>query len=199
MPQESEGTIADDIGRRGIAASIAAEEPLATVRLSPVHRIRDFNCSKSARVSKFIQEQAHKWVEQRYCGVFVLPDADDPTKILAYYSLSQFVLARNDMKKKHKDRQTIATVPLVKVGYMGKQDGAIAGLGAAMLVDAARRAHRQLDIPSWGLTLEPEGGKENSSLWGWYEKVGFIPAINLAGHMYAPFEALIPELTKSGA
>lgn len=195
MHQESQGSIADDIGRRGIAASIEAEEPLATVRLGPTHRARDFICSKSERVTHFIKEQAPRWVDQRYCGVFVLPDPDDPTRILAYYSLSQFVLGREEMRNTHKKRQLIATIPLVKVGFMGKQDGTSKGLGAGVLVDAARRVYRQIDVPAWGLALEPEGGRENAKLWAWYESVGFIPAKSLIGHMYAPFENLMPELT----
>jgi hypothetical protein len=73
-----------------------------------------------------------------------------------------------------------------------------AGIGAALLVDAARRVHRNLDIPAWGMALEPEGGKENAKLWKWYEGVGFIPAKTKTGLMYAPYENLIPELTRSG-
>src|SRR5437588_13127949 len=102
MSQASQGTIADDFERRLTAGAVEAEKPLVTVRLNPTHRTRDFTCVKSANVTKFIREQAVSWVEQRYCGVFVLEDPNDPTKILGYYSLSQFVLSRDEMKSKHR-------------------------------------------------------------------------------------------------
>lgn len=100
------------------------------------------------------------------------------------------------MSSKLKSRQLVNNVPLALVGFMGKQDGTEAGLGAALIVDAARRVYRQNDIPARGLALEPEGGKANAKLWNWYESVGFKPAKTMPGLMYAPFENLIPELTR---
>jgi hypothetical protein len=196
MSQESGGTVADDIERRGPASTIEAEEPLATVRLNPAHRTRDFNCSNSSRVTKFIRETAGLWVEQRYCGVFIFPDPDDPTAIWGYYTLSQYFLSRSEMSNKHRSRQLVGNVPLALVGFMGKQDGAPTGLGAVLLTDAARRVYRSLDIPARGLALEPEGGKDNSKLWAWYESIRFCPAKTLPSLMYAPFENLMPELTR---
>jgi hypothetical protein len=60
---------------------------------------------------------------------------------------------------------------------------------------AARRAYRQLDIPAWGMAVEPEDGKDNPKLWAWYESVNFIPAKTLPKLMYATFASLIPELS----
>jgi hypothetical protein len=195
MPQESDGTVTDDIERRGLASAIEAEEPLETYRLNPTHRTRDFSCSKSERVTKFLRETASLWVEQRYCGVFVFPSPDDPTVIWGYYTLSQYFLTRDEMSNKIRSRQLTGNVPLVLVGYMGKHDGTPTGLGAILLMDAARRVYRQLDIPARGLALEPEGGKTNTKLWNWYERAGFKPAKTIPSLMYAPFENLIPELT----
>jgi GNAT superfamily N-acetyltransferase len=98
------------------------------------------------------------------------------------------------MKNKHKSGQLIKDVPLALIGFMGKQDGSRKGIGAALLVDAARRAHRNIDIPAWGLVLDCEGGQQNEKLWNWYRAAGFIPSKSNAGRMYAPYENLIPEL-----
>ncbi len=81
------------------------------------------------------------------------------------------------------------------LGYMGRCDGAPKGLGGVLIVDAARRAHRQTDIPARGLALEPEGGRANVKLWQWYQDAGFKPAKTLE-LMYAPYENLMPELKK---
>jgi hypothetical protein len=195
MPQDPNGTNTDDLERRGPPSEIEAEEPLATVRLNPTHRTRDFACAKSERVTKFLRDQASLWVEQRYCGAFILPNPEDPTGILGYYTLSQYYLARDEMSNKIRSKQLLSNVPLALIGFMGKQDGTETGIGAALIVDAARRVYRQLDIPARGLALEPEGGVSNAKLWNWYKSAGFKPAKTIPGLMYAPFENLIPELT----
>jgi hypothetical protein len=164
-------------------------------RIPTLGQIHDFRCAKSANVTKFIRTQANLWVDRRYCGVFIFPAPDDPTHILGYYTLSQFVMTRDEMERRHKSRQVIGSVPLAKIGFMGKQDGAPTGLGAILLTDAARRVYRHLDIPAWGLALEPEGGKENTRLWNWYLRCHFIPAQTIPRLMYANYESLIPELT----
>ena len=197
MPQESGGTVTDDIARPSAAPALETEPSLETVRLNPTHRNRDFICSKSERVTKFLREQAQSWIELRYCGVFVFPNPDDPTDIWGYYTLSQFFVTRDEMRNKDKKRQLLHAVPLAQIGFMGKADGTAAGIGAILLTDAARRVHRSLDIPAWGLTLEPEGGKENAKLWAWYQRAGFIELKATPNRVYAPYENLIPELGKA--
>ena len=75
---------------------------------------------------------------------------------------------------------------------MGKQDGAPQGLGAILVTDAARRAYRSLDIPGWGLAVQPEGGPENKKLWEWYQSLGFFPAKTRQDLMYGAYKSLIP-------
>jgi hypothetical protein len=199
MHQESDGTVADDIERSGPASGIEAEAPLETVRLNPTHRTRDFSCAKSPRVTKFIREQAIRWVDRRYCGVFIYPNPDDPTEIWGYYTLSQYLLTRDEMDRKFRSRQLVQSIPLALIGFMGKQDGVPTGFGGILLTDAARRVYRHLDVPACGLALEPEGGKENTKLWNWYLSADFIPAKTKPGLMYGLYENLIPELTRTGA
>lgn len=195
MHSESPGTITDDIAWRGPASGAEAEEPLATVRLDDRHRTGDFRCQRSERVTRFLHETAPRWVKLRYCGVYVLADPEDATRVWGYYTLSQYVLSRAEMAKKHKDRSLVSNVPLALIGFMGKQDGAPTGVGAALITDAARRAYRSLDIPAWGLAVEPEGGEENARLWAWYKELRFIPAKTLPRLMYGPYENFMPEMT----
>ena len=98
------------------------------------------------------------------------------------------------MRNRHRSIALQQNIPLVLIGYMGRNSGTPKGLGAALVVDAARRAHRSLEIPAVGLAVEPEGGRNNPKLWAWYEKVGFVPAKTLVRLMYGPYEAFIPEL-----
>lgn len=98
------------------------------------------------------------------------------------------------MRNKHRSEALQSHIPLVLIGYMGRNNGTAKGLGAALIVDAERRAYRSLDIPAVGLAVEPEGGRKNSKLRAWYEEAGFVPAKTLDRLMYSPYEAFIPEL-----
>lgn len=68
------------------------------------------------------------------------------------------------------------------IGYMGRYDQSTKGLGEALLVDAARRIHRNSDMLAWGLMLDSENGPKNPKLWSWYQSQGFIPAKAIDEH-----------------
>jgi hypothetical protein len=104
------------------------------------------------------------------------------------------MLSRCEMTNKHRSVALQKNMPLVLLGYMGRNSGTQKGLGAALVVDAARRAYRSLDIPAVGLAVEPEGGLDNPKLWAWYQKAGFTPAKTIGRLMYGPYEVFIPEL-----
>jgi hypothetical protein len=78
---------------------------------------------------------------------------------------------------------------------MGRDKNAPKGFGAALIVDAARRVHRNQDIAAWGIVLESDGGPDNKKLWGWYEAQGLKPCRGSHPHsMYGPLSAFLPEL-----
>lgn len=92
-------------------------------------------------------------------------------------------------------------MPMMHVGFMGRDDNAPKGFGAALLVDAARRVHRSEDVAAWGLKLNSEGGPlGNPKLFGWYKRMGFTPRLDETGAetrtMYCPLRRLLPELQK---
>jgi hypothetical protein len=161
----------------GDAAETIQQEPLATVRITDNHRTDAFACTKSERVGSFFKNDFSVLVPQNYCRVFVLPNPDDATEIWGFYTLSPTALIRN--RATGSDQKRIPggiPIPLILIGYMGRHDAAPAGLGEALVVDAARRVFRNADIPAWGLALDSEGGPDNAKLWKWYQDQGFIPA-----------------------
>lgn len=62
---------------------------------------------------------------------------------------------------------------MARIGFMGRADAASKGLGSGLLLDAARRVRRNLDIGACGLVLESEGGSNNHKLYSWYQAQGF--------------------------
>jgi len=88
---------------------------------------------------------------------------------------------------------------MMLIGFMGKDDRAPKGLGSALIVDAARRVHRNPDLAAWGLMLDAEGGP-GTKLWTWYESQGFRQvkvtesSKTPPGVMYGALKKLLPEL-----
>jgi hypothetical protein len=97
--------------------------------------------------------------------------------VWGYYTLSPTALKRN--LSTGSDQKRIPgglPIPMILIGYMGRDDNAEKGTGAALIVDAARRVSGNQDIPAWGLMLDSEGGPGNAKLWNWYKEQGFTPA-----------------------
>jgi hypothetical protein len=194
MQSESGETDRGEPAGGGVAPSPVQEiEPLRTVLLNDIHKCNDFICAKSERVTKFFAEERNILVPQNYCRVFILPNPDDPTHIFGFYTLSPSALVRSRTINREQRRIPGGIpVPVILIGFMGKQDGTPKGIGEALIVDAARRVHRNPDIPAWGLMLDAEGGPANAKLWDWYQKQGFTPAKEddkgRIGVMYAPLK-----------
>src|ERR1019366_4368951 len=131
-----------------------------------------------------------------YCRVFIAPNPSDIDQIWGYYTLSAALLMKTQLTGSDEKRASKNFLgypaPMVRIGFMGRDDKAVSGFGASLIVDAARRVHRNGDIAAWGLVLEPEGGPENSKLWDWYQKQGLKPCRNTPGSMYGPLLAFLP-------
>jgi hypothetical protein len=137
-------------------------------------------------------------VPGNYCRVFILPNPDEPAQ---YYTLSAPLIVKEQLSNSD-ERKAVRDyfgypVPVIRIGFMGRDDNAPKGLGAALIVDAARRVHRNADIAAWGLVLESEGGKDNQKLWDWYQDQGFKPCRKVPNSMYGPLSAFLPELQRS--
>jgi hypothetical protein len=129
------------------------EEPLKTVPLAYFHRVRDFRCKRSERINSFLVKEAPDWMRQGYCRVFVLPNPADSTEIWAYYSLSAAQMQRAELTGSlQKKIPGGIPVPLMRIGFMGRNDFAPVGIGGGIIEDAARRVYRE--GTGWGLILE---------------------------------------------
>jgi hypothetical protein len=193
MHEQPSGTDPGPLEGDGSHPLPAVEEPLSTLRLAYFHRAADFRCGLSERINSFLVREAPTWTSVNYCRVFVFPNPEDPTEIWGYYTLSPTELPRNEITGSHQKKVPKGIpVPLQRIGFMGRHDGAPKGLGAGLVYDAALRVYRE--GTGWGLTLDVEGGLSNLKLVEWYEGVGFTHAKTRASAMYAPLQRFLPEL-----
>jgi hypothetical protein len=200
MHSETSKADAVDSGRSGTHPHPVSQEPLITVPANPRHRTNDFVCSKSPRVAGFFTTEAPVLVPN-YCRLFIAANPDDETHIWGYYTLSAGLLYKQNLSGSDEKRVSKSYMgypaPMVRIGFMGRDDTAPKKFGAALIVDAARRIHRNEDIAAWGIVLESDGGPENAKLWAWYQAQGFKPCRGAHPHsMYAPLSAFIPELQR---
>jgi GNAT superfamily N-acetyltransferase len=183
---------------RGEDDANALQSSLITVPISGAHRTADFVCSNSARVTGFFTREA-KALVPHYCRVFIAPNPDDPNHIWGYYTLSAALLWKSQLtgsdEKRASKNYLGLPAPMIRIGFMGRDDSAQKGLGAMLLIDAARRVARNGDIAAWGLVLESEGGRDNPKLWAWYQAQGFKICRGEPGStsLYAPLSAFLPD------
>jgi hypothetical protein len=172
------------------------------VALDAAHRVSEFVCKRSARVTNFLRNDAASYVAANYSRVFILPDPNNAAVIWGYYTLSATSMPYAEMtgsqqKKVPNVIQPGIPAPLALLGYMGRDsDKTESGFGEAIIVDAARRVYHSRDIAAWGIILDAENRAPD--LMKWYEGLGFkvkaVPSGTVTGVMWAPLSNLIPEL-----
>src|SRR5436190_1855696 len=140
MHEEPSEADAVDSQGGGDASHNGEEEPLATVGLSDEHKTADFICANSERVTNFFKTEALVLVPGNYCRVFILQSPDDPTVVWGYYTLSAALLYKDSLsgsdEKKSVKNYFGYPVPMIRIGFMGRDDEAPKGLGSALIVDA---------------------------------------------------------------
>jgi GNAT superfamily N-acetyltransferase len=193
-------TAADAVHKEGggVDSLAVQQEALITVPVEAKHRVDKFSCKNSPRVAGFFAGEA-KVLVPNYCRLFIATPPDDEATVWGYYTLSAALLFKQNLsggdEKKISKQYMGIPAPMVRIGFMGRDDNSPKGFGAALLIDAARRVHRNGDIAAWGLVLESDGGPENKKLWDWYQAQGFKLCRGAHPHsMYGPLSAFLPEL-----
>lgn len=197
MHQEPSVSNNGDSPSGGAAGAAISAQRVITVRLTEHHRVAEFCCSKSDRVQQFFSRECPALIAANYCRVFILASPADEGLIWGYYTLSPALIVRNEATGSDQKRIPKGLpIPAMRIGFLGRDDRALPGLGASLVLDAARRVHNSIDVAAWGLMLDAEGGRDNKPLWSWYQGLGFKPLKTQepSNALYAPLKALIPEL-----
>lgn len=192
----SEPDISDSASQRDSQAP--AQSEFVTVLLDPSHDVARFECPRDLDVQSFIQTDAWRSIKSRSSEVYVLPSAEDKTRIDAYYSMANGCILREELSNRDQRKaESGHPVPVFIIPWLGRDHRAEKGLGAVMIVDAAKRGFSR-GTASWGLLLYAA----NAGLVRYYESLGFTQARSTkqrlqgepGGHnfcMYGRYEDLI--------
>ncbi|MGA2395777.1 MAG: GNAT family N-acetyltransferase [Candidatus Lustribacter sp.] len=146
--------------------------------MSSNHNRLAFACGND-KLDRYIHETAHQTKRKGLAATFVAIDLQaDPTKILGYYSLSNFVIEGLDIPEvvrkarklpAHSVGATLLGRLAVAKGMQGK------GIGQMLIADALKRAYLvSVDVGSVAVVVD----SIDANGAAWYQHFGFIPTIN---------------------
>lgn len=159
-----------------------------TVPLEASHNREGFSCGKSM-LDHYLQKQARQDMKRRLSVCFVLPEENE---IKAYYTLStnsveRRLLPSNIVKKLPPSYVDLPATLLGRLAVNASYQGQ--GLGAAILVDALKRAHfAAMLVGSMAIIVDPL----DEAAVKFYAKYDFI-LLPDSGKMFLPM-ATIAEL-----
>lgn len=135
------------------------------------HRREQFNC-ESPELTEFIQKRARKEMEGRTSACFVLVAADDPGRIVGYYTLSQTSVSSQKLPEAvTKKLPRYAELGATLIGRLAR-DSEWRGreIGRLLLVDALRRSARlSAEAGAVVVVTDPKDQKARA----FYEGYGF--------------------------
>lgn len=197
---EHESSREDAEGSRSQQAILPAASRHLTVELAPWHNVRAFSCSRDPQAASYLQNDVGRYLREGCGQAYVRESSREDGSIDGYYHLVGSNLRRGDTDNTDQKRlPSGAPIPVYVIAYIARDDKAAPGVGAALLVDAARRA--QALFPTWGMTLYAK----NAGLVKFYQDFGFklIRSLhqekattgNLPSEgpylMYAPYRSLV--------
>lgn len=107
--------------------------------LNSSHDRPGFHCG-IASLDNYIQKQARQDVKRRVSRVFVASDAEDPSTIVGYYTLSTLAIELSDLPQALARKLPRHPVPVALLGRLAVNQAAQGhGVGRMLLVDAIKR------------------------------------------------------------
>jgi hypothetical protein len=134
MSEQPSGALGSGDPGRGIVAPATDPQALKTTRYRPAfHRAADFRCAKSPRVQGFLTGDYQRFAKTNYCKALILPNPDDETGIWGYYTLSPYKIEPQELSRKQRGAfRGSLPIPMILVGFMGKDDSAPPRLGRSV-------------------------------------------------------------------
>lgn len=126
-----------------------------------------FDCGK-ALLNQFLQRSAHKYARHNLSQTMVLYEAENPNKIMAYYTLARAYITRAAVGSFADEHYPLPVVLLAKLAVAQNHQGQ--GLGALCLMSALENAQQLiLKNPAKGVVLAADADAS-----GFYRQFGFF-------------------------
>ena len=152
---------------------MAASRP--DLRIEPLashHEKNSFSCGADS-IDRYLWTQASQDVRRQANGVFILVEPQRPDIVLGFYTLCATGLPPGEVPaaaRKHLPRYPVASATLIgRLAVSETRQGK--GLGAMLLADAVRRAHRSADTVGSSM-LVVDALSERAAAF--YEGNGFV-------------------------
>lgn len=100
------------------------------VKLNPEHNVQGFSC-QDKNITNFIKNKSQNFNDELLSITYVFIHKDDPTEILAYYTVSNDALVIHNLPRTRKERvaknipflkRYIDTFPAIKIGMLGRHE-----------------------------------------------------------------------------
>ena len=157
-------------------------------RLAAHHDRAGFTCGVGA-LDDFIRTKARKENDLGYCSVFVMVDAESPSVIDGYYSLSshhiEVIGIAEDRRKRFPRYPHVPTILLGRLARSVTRRGA--GVGERILMDALKRSLQSAgNVGAHAVVVDAI----NEEAHRFYRKYGFISIVDSNNRLYLPIETI---------
>jgi predicted GNAT family N-acyltransferase len=145
------------------------------LRIAPLDAGQDraaFSCGVES-LDRYLRSQAGQDVRSKANAVFVMTPANDPTRILGYYTLCAMAIAQGDVPEaaqKHVPRYPLVSATLIgRLAVAKERQGE--GLGSILLADALQRCFVSADTVGSSMVIV-DAIDETAA--GFYAAHGFV-------------------------
>ena len=150
----------------------ALETDLRVEPLSQDHGRAEFSCGEES-LDRYLKTQARQDARRRFNAVFVMVGADQPTRILGYFSLSAYSLPREQIPEEIRNRlprhDQVSAMLIGQFAVAREHQGR--GLGAVLLDRALVRAYESADAVGASLVVVDA---LNDAAASFYRAFGFL-------------------------
>ncbi len=166
---------------------------------------RDAFCSGISALDTYIKQQARKEAEKNIAQTFILTSAEQPSKILGYYTLSSNHVQTDDLPKElSKKLPKYDSIGVTLLGrfaidetYQSKQKTNLR-LGEHLLADAKLKSWQASRVVASYALIVDLLVTEKSNPTGFYKKYDFVLFPDQVNKLYLPMTIIEKTLRLSG-
>jgi len=154
--------------------------------LSSIHDRPGFLCGESA-LDSHIKRQAKQDVKRRVSRVFVAIETDNPSCIVAYYTLITLSIELNHLPQSLARRLPKHPIPVALLGRLAvSQHAQGTGVGSILVADAIKRILSVSDeIAIYAVVVDAL----NEAVGRFYQQFGFLPLAIDSQRLFLPLKS----------